>query len=130
MRDRANTFLIQARAIGKEITGWRRDIHRRPELGFQEVRTAQYIVDRLAEMGISARTGVGKTGVVAIIGTPGGNGIGLRADMDALPIQEENDVPYASQHPGVMHACGHDTHVAMLLGAARLLAERRDELAG
>jgi amidohydrolase len=100
----------------------RRDVHRHPELGFQEQRTAQLVAERLAALGITVRTGIGKTGVVGDLGA-GGPRIALRADMDALPIQEENEVPYASEVPGVMHACGHDTHVACLLGAAQLLAE-------
>jgi amidohydrolase len=101
---------------------WRRQIHSQPELSFQENQTAALVAGLLTGWGYRVRTGVGRTGVVAEKGT-GGPVIGLRADMDALPIQEENDQPYCSQVPGVMHACGHDAHTAMLLGVARLLAD-------
>jgi amidohydrolase len=113
----------------EQLVSWRRQIHANPELGFQEHGTARLVAEALAEMGIEAQTGVGKTGVVGYLGE-GGPVIGIRADMDALPIQEENDVSYRSQNPGVMHACGHDAHTAMLLGAARLLAEMPDRPAG
>ncbi len=93
-----------------------------PELGFQETRTAARVAEVLTELGYRVRTGVGRTGVVAERGE-GHPVIAVRADMDALPIQEENDVPYASQVPGVMHACGHDAHTAILLGVAKLLAD-------
>jgi amidohydrolase len=121
--------LERARDLQDTIIGWRRDIHMHPELSFQEYRTARFVADRLAEMGIEAQVGVGKTGVVARIGE-GHPAIGIRADMDALPIQETNDVPYASQTPGVMHACGHDAHTAILLGVARILNEMKDRPAG
>lgn len=101
---------------------WRRDIHAHPELGFREKRTAARIVEVLEPLGYRLRTGVGRTGVVAELGS-GAPVVGVRADMDALPIQESNDVPYASQVAGVMHACGHDAHVAMALGAATLLSK-------
>lgn len=114
--------LQQAQAIGDQITEWRRDIHQHPELGFQEQRTARLVADNLRALGLEVATGIGKTGVVGILGE-GKPVIGIRADMDALPIQEINDVPYASQTPGLMHACGHDAHTAMLLGVARLLSE-------
>ena len=100
-----------------------------PELSFQEQRTARLVADTLTEMGLEAQTGVGKTGVVGFLGE-GGPVIGIRADMDALPIQEANDVPYRSQTPGVMHACGHDAHTAMLLGVARLLSTMPDRPPG
>jgi amidohydrolase len=112
----------RAQELSDTLVALRRQIHRHPELGFQETRTAQLIAAQLGELGIAARTGVGKTGVVGDIGDSGPC-IALRADMDALPIQEENDVPYASEVPGVMHACGHDVHVACVLGAAQLSAE-------
>ena len=115
-------MLGRADKLNDTLIALRRDIHRHPELGFQEQRTARLIADRLAGLGIAARTGVAKTGVVGDLGH-GGRCIALRADMDALPIQEENEEPYASAVPGVMHACGHDVHVACLLGAAQLLAE-------
>jgi amidohydrolase len=117
----------RAQRLSDTLIALRREIHRHPELSFQEERTAQLIVRRLTELGIPARTGVAKTGVVGDLGDDSGSRcIALRADMDALPIQEQNDVPYASEVPGVMHACGHDVHVACLLGAAQLLAEEEE----
>ena len=119
----------RAQRLSDTLIALRREIHQHPELSFQEERTAQLIARRLAELGIPARTGVAKTGVVGDLGDVNGTAcIALRADMDALPIQEQNDVPYTSQVPGVMHACGHDVHVACVLGAAQLLAE--EEAAG
>lgn len=122
-------MLEQAKAIQDQLVAWRRDMHMHPELGFQEQRTARLVADTLEAMGIEAQTGVAKTGVVGYLGE-GSPVIGIRADMDALPINEANDVPYRSQKEGVMHACGHDAHTAMLLGAARLLAEMPDRPAG
>jgi amidohydrolase len=122
-------ILDKARDLEATIVAWRRDIHMHPELGFQEVRTARLVADTLHQMGIEAQTGVGKTGVVARIGE-GKPVVGIRADMDALPIQEANDVPYKSQTPGVMHACGHDAHTAILLGVARILNEMPGRPAG
>ncbi len=113
-----------------EITGWRRHMHQYPELNFDVHETAAFVVARLKEFGISdITTGVGQTGVVAtIMGKTDKSGkvIGLRADMDALPIHEETGLDYASKVPGMMHACGHDGHTAMLLGAAKYLAETRN----
>jgi len=116
-----------------EIQAWRRDIHQHPELLYDVHRTAAFVADRLREFGCDeVATGLGKTGVVGVIKgkKPAGNGnikvIGLRADMDALPIEEATNLPYASKTPGKMHACGHDGHTAMLLGAARYLAETRN----
>jgi amidohydrolase len=122
-------MLERAQALSGEIVAWRRDIHMHPELSFQEYRTARLVADTLREMGIEVETGVGKTGVVARIGE-GHPVIGIRADMDALPIQEVNNVPYASQTPGVMHACGHDAHTAILLGVARILNDMQDRPPG
>ncbi|MCB0087934.1 MAG: amidohydrolase [Caldilineaceae bacterium] len=122
-------MLEQANAIREQLVAWRRDFHMHPELSFQEQRTARVVAQTLEEMGIEVQTGVGKTGVVGYLGE-GAPVIGIRADMDALPIQEENDVPYASQTPGIMHACGHDAHTAMLLGVAKLLSEMPDRPAG
>ncbi len=115
-------MLDRAKAHREEMVALRREIHRHPEPAFGEVQTAQLIAEQLASLGIPHQTGIGGTGVVGEIGQ-GGRCIALRADMDALPIQEGNEVPYASEVPGMMHACGHDIHVAGLLGAARLLAE-------
>ena len=116
-----------------DIQAWRRDIHENPELMYEVHRTAAFVADRLREFGCDeVATGLGKTGVVGVIKgkRPAGKGdikvIGLRADMDALPIEEETNLPYASKTPGLMHACGHDGHTAMLLGAARYLAETRN----
>lgn len=119
-------MLKRAQELGDLLVELRRDFHRHPELSFQEYRTAQEVADRLGALGIGVRTGVGKTGVVGDLGRAGPR-IALRADMDALPLQEANEVDYASQTPGVMHACGHDVHVAWLLGAAQLLAEAASE---
>ena len=110
-----------------ELTAFRRDLHAHPELGLEEHRTAEKVALALESYGIEVHRGVGKTGVVGVLrGRPGNRAVGLRADMDALPIVEANDVPYKSQTPGVMHACGHDGHTTMLLGAARYLAETRN----
>jgi amidohydrolase len=116
-----------------DIQAWRRDIHEHPELLYEVHRTAAFVADRLREFGCDeVVTGLGKTGVVGVIKgrKPAGKGdnkvIGLRADMDALPIEEATDLPYASKNAGLMHACGHDGHTAMLLGAARYLAETRN----
>ncbi len=110
-----------------ELTAIRRDFHEHPELGMEEVRTSGIVARLLTEWGIEVHTGIGKTGVVGLLrGKGGGKTIGLRADMDALPIDERSNLPFASKTPGVMHACGHDAHTTMLLGAARYLAETRD----
>ncbi|MDQ0326517.1 hippurate hydrolase [Rhodopseudomonas julia] len=112
-----------------ELTAIRHDFHSHPELGFEETRTAGIVAEKLRAYGVDeVHEGIGGTGVVALIkGEGGGNRrVGLRADMDALPIEEASGVPYASQNPGRMHACGHDGHTTMLLGAARYLAETRD----
>lgn len=114
-----------------QLVADRRHLHALPELAFEEHQTAAFIAERLHSLGIDVRTGIGRTGVVGLIrGGRAGKTVMLRADIDALPIQEENDVAYRSTRPGVMHACGHDGHVAILLGAARILAERREQLAG
>ena len=119
------------RDVLDEVVATRRDLHAHPELAFEEVRTSELVAARLRALGYDVRTGIAKTGVVGILrtGRPGRT-ILLRADMDALPIAEENDLPFRSTVPGTMHACGHDAHVAMLLGAARMLAARHEELAG
>jgi amidohydrolase len=114
-----------------EVVATRRDLHEHPELGFEEDRTSALVADRLLALGYEVHTGIGKTGVVGVLrGTRPGKTIMLRADMDALPLDEENDVPYRSRTPVHMHACGHDGHVAMLLGAARVVAGRRADVAG
>jgi amidohydrolase len=113
--------------FASDLTAIRRDLHEHPELGFQEVRTAGIVAEKLRSWGIEVVEGIGKTGVVGVLaGARPGRAIGLRADMDALPIDERTNLPFASKTPGVMHACGHDAHTTMLLGAARYLAETRD----
>jgi len=116
-------MLDRAKAIQDELIALRRAIHMNPELSFQEFETAALVAENMAELGIEYQTGIGKTGVVARIGNGDGPAIGIRADMDALPILEANDVAYKSQNPGKMHACGHDAHTAMLIGVAMLLKE-------
>ena len=115
-----------------ELTEWRRDFHAHPEIGYEEHRTSEIVATKLAEWGIEVHRGLGGTGVVGVLrgNRPGGAGgnraIGLRADMDALPMQEANDFPHASVNANRMHACGHDGHTTMLLGAAKYLAQNRD----
>lgn len=114
--------------MSDEITAWRRYLHTIPELGLDCFKTAAFVADRLREFGVDEiHEGIAKTGIVAIINGQGeGPTIGLRADMDALPMEETADLEYVSTHPGKMHACGHDGHTAMLLGAAKYLAETRN----
>lgn len=117
--------------IEQRIIAIRRKIHAEPELSFKEFNTAKFVAAELRKMGLSVRTHVGGNGVVGILeGKKEGKVVALRADMDALPVLEEVDLPFKSKNVGVMHACGHDTHVAMLLGAAMLLSKRREELCG
>ena len=109
-----------------EMTQWRRDIHAHPELGFEELRTAGIVADKLADFGLEVHRGIGKTGVVGVLRAGSSTrSVGLRADMDALPIIEANTFAHRSTQPGRMHACGHDGHTTMLLGAAKYLAETR-----
>lgn len=109
----------------------RRDIHSHPELSNEEVRTAKLVADRLTELGLEVKTGVGKHGVIGLLkGAHDGPCVAVRADMDALPIKELRSVPYRSQNPGVMHACGHDVHVTVALGVAELLAKHKDQVHG
>ena len=116
----------QIRRYHTELTTIRQDIHANPELGLEEHRTADLVARKLEEWGIEVHRGVGGTGVVGVLRSGNGEAtIGLRADMDALPIVEANDIPYRSRNQGMMHACGHDGHTTMLLGAARYLAETR-----
>lgn len=121
-----------ARRFFEEIVKDRRHLHQHPELSFQETLTAQYISARLSAFGIEHQTGIGGNGIVALIQgkNPDKHIVALRADMDALPIQEANETPYKSVNPGVMHACGHDVHSASLLGAARILHSLRDQFEG
>ncbi|CAM3532591.1 amidohydrolase [Saccharibacillus sp. WB 17] len=115
----------------EQIVQWRRHMHANPELSFVETNTARFIADTLKSFGYDVRTGVGGNGILAdLTGALPGPTIAFRADFDALPIDEENDVPYKSQTPGVMHACGHDGHTSTLLGVAKVLADRQGELRG
>jgi amidohydrolase len=114
-----------------ELVEMRRDFHAHPELAFQEVRTATVVADRLRALGLEVREAVGRTGVIGRLrGREGGGVVALRADIDALPIQEQNETPYASRTEGVMHACGHDGHTAILLSTAGMLSRLRDDFAG
>jgi amidohydrolase len=117
-------MLNKARAIQEQLVAWRRDFHMHPELGFQELRTSDRVAQILEASGYRVQRGVGRTGVIGEIGS-GGPVFAIRADMDALPLQENNAVPYASCNPGVMHACGHDAHTAMALGAATILSKEQ-----
>jgi len=113
--------------LTEELVAIRRDLHEHPELGLEEVRTSGIVADYLEKCGIEVHRGIGVTGVVGVLeGRREGRTIGLRADMDALPIDEKTNLPFASKTPGVMHACGHDSHTTMLLGAAKYLAESRN----
>lgn len=116
----------------QEVVAIRRHLHMHPELSFRETETADYIVSKLKEYGIPYQSGIAKTGIVALIEgrDPKSRVVALRADMDALPLSEKNDVPYRSQNEGVMHACGHDAHMACLLGAARILQDIKEDLQG
>ena len=117
--------------IKNKIIETRRDIHKHPELSFQEYRTSELVAKQLEDLGLNVERNIGKTGVVGILeGINPGKTIALRADMDALPIQETGDVPYKSIHDGVMHACGHDAHTAMLLGAAEVLSKNQHNIKG
>ena len=127
-------------AINPKVVGWRRDLHRHPELGFAETNTAAYVAERLRALGLEVRSGVGRTGVVAVLkgGLPGDGVVALRSDMDALPVLEATGLAFASTDTGtyqgqtvpVAHACGHDAHMAMLLGAAEVLAGMKDRIPG
>ena len=134
-----NTIDTKATAIQNQLTQWRRYLHQHPELGNREFKTAAYIVDQLQGLGLEIKTGIGKTGVVAILkGGKPGPVIALRADMDALPVKERVNIPYASIDSSaygntrvpVMHACGHDAHVAILIGTAQVLASIKKDIAG
>lgn len=127
-----NDYLKQeGQKIGNRLVDIRRDIHRHPELGMEEFRTAKVVADTLKSLGLEVTEKIANTGVVGVLeGKNPGKTIAIRADMDALAVEEENDVPYRSTYPGKMHACGHDGHVAILLGAAMILSSMKDSLAG
>jgi len=125
LKDRMSTTELIA-PLHADMTAWRRDIHAHPELGFEESRTADLVARQLEAWGLEVHRGVGRTGVVGTLRAGSGRrSLGLRADMDALPIAEANTFAHRSQHAGVMHACGHDGHTAMLLGAARYLSQTK-----
>jgi len=114
-----------------QLVEWRRSLHQKPELGFREQLTSEFVAQKLREWGIDHQTGIAKTGIVATIsGDRPGPVLAIRADMDALPIQEENEVPYKSQHDGIMHACGHDGHITVALGTAHYLSRHSNDFAG
>lgn len=121
----------EIQALQADLVQWRRQLHQQPELGFQEIQTATFVAQQLQAWGIAHQTGIAKTGIVATIpGRQPGPVLAIRADMDALPIQEENEVPYRSQRDGVMHACGHDGHTAIALGTALYLSRHAQDFAG
>jgi carboxypeptidase Ss1 len=123
---------LEVKQLEPSIIATRRGLHENPELTYKEQRTSKFVAERLRRLGLEVKTNIGGTfGVLGILkGTKEGKVVGLRADMDALPVMEDVDVPFKSKNPGVMHSCGHDTHVAMLLGAAELLSKHRNELSG
>jgi amidohydrolase len=125
IKQKAEQYFVEVQAI-------RHHIHANPELSFHENRTAAFVADKLTKWGIKHQTGVAGTGIVALIEgkDPGSRCVALRSDLDALPILEDNDVPYKSQNNGVMHACGHDVHTSCLLGAARILSDTRNQWSG
>jgi carboxypeptidase Ss1 len=124
-------FLAEAKANESEMIKIRRSIHQNPELSYKEEATARLVADKLESMGIKVQKGVGGTGVVGVLtGGSRGKVVALRADMDALPLEETSEVEFKSKNRGIMHACGHDTHVAMVLTAAKILADHRKELHG
>jgi amidohydrolase len=138
-QDLASTVDQKVRALEPKIIAWRRDLHQNPELSNRELRTAKLVAEHLRKLGMEVKTGVAKTGVVGLLkGGKSGPVVALRADMDALPVVEESDLPFKStvkteylgQPVGVMHACGHDAHVAILLGVAEALASMREQIPG
>ena len=120
------TILKEIENFHDEMTIWRRGIHQHPELAFEEMRTSDFVAEKLKEFGLEIHQGLAKTGVVGTIRNGEGPSIGLRADLDALPLEEKNTFEHASVNPGKMHACGHDGHTAMLLGAAKYLAASKN----
>ncbi len=127
--DLKQLILAESRQVHDKVVEWRRDFHAHPELGYEEVRTSSIVEGVLRSLGYEVKRAA-KTGVIGTLRGGDGPVVGLRADMDALPINEENDVPYRSTYPGKMHACGHDAHTAMLLGAAVVLSKLRPRLKG
>ncbi|AKX94784.1 M20 family metallopeptidase [Neomoorella thermoacetica] len=127
----AGDLRAAAEALKPQLVAWRRRLHQYPELSFEERETSAMVAGVLRELGLQVRSGIGGTGVVGVLAGAGeGPGVALRADMDALPLQEDTGEEFASRYPGRMHGCGHDAHMTMVLGAATILAERRQELPG
>ncbi len=122
----SDDILERARRYHDELTEFRRDIHAHPELGLEEHRTAEQVAGKLEAWGVEVHRGVGKTGVVGVLRNGDGPSIGLRADMDALAMDEQTNLPYSSRNAGRMHACGHDGHTTMLLGAVKYLADTKN----
>ena len=120
------TVIKEIKKFHDEMVAWRRDIHKHPELGYEETRTSNFVAAKLKEFGIEVHQGLAKTGVVGTIKNGYGPSIGLRADIDALPLVEKNTFKHASTNPGIMHACGHDGHTSMLLGAAKYLSASKN----
>ena len=120
----------EIKQIEGKIIKWRRDFHQYPELSFKEIRTAEKITSELKSMGLEPKVNVGKTGVIVDLKFGNGPKIGIRADMDALPIQETSGLKFTSKNDGVMHACGHDGHMAMLLGVAKVLTNKKNQYQG
>ena len=119
--------MLKTKYLQDVMRGWRHDFHLHPELGFEEHRTSAKVAELLTDFGVSVHRGIGGTGIVGILENgKSGRSIGLRADMDALPIEETGTCSYSSKQEGVMHACGHDGHTSMLLGAAKYLAETKN----
>ena len=132
MEDIINNIKALSHAQREEVIGWRRWMHRHPELSQEEYGTMAFVAERLREMGLEPKTGIGKTGVMAMLKGNGDHSycVALRADYDALPITECTGLDFASENPGVMHACGHDMHTCSLLGAVKILTQMRDQLEG
>jgi carboxypeptidase Ss1 len=127
----SENLLKEIKEYESEIIGIRRQIHSNPELSYEEFQTSKLVADKLRSLGIQVKQNVGGTGVVGVLrGSKKGKTVALRADMDALPVLENVELPFKSKNVGVMHACGHDTHVAMLLGVAMLLSKHKNELSG
>lgn len=125
------SFKAEVEALQDQMIEWRRDFHQHPELAFEEIRTSNMVADHLNALGMEVQRGVGQTGVIGVLeGAQDGPTVLVRADMDALPIHEENQTPYVSAIPNHMHACGHDAHTTIAMTVAQILAEKRDNLAG
>lgn len=126
-----SSYKANAEAMRDQLVAWRRDLHQHPETAFEEIRTARFVAETLSQLGFEVQTGVGKTGVVGILeGSGTGPTVMIRADMDALPVEEQNEVVYRSQTAQKMHACGHDAHTSIALGVATMLAKQREQLTG